>query len=381
MDSTPHPCSFAPLSVWAGLIIRNGGVPRRYWGRLARILAASALATPLRLVETVLYSPRVARVSVDHPPLFILGFARSGTTHLQNLLTRDARYGYFNTFQALTWPFSLLGKGWLQRIIEKGMEGMDEQTRPMDNVKVSMEAPQEEDLAVANATAMSFIHQLSFPQRSREMLDKYVLLGADAADDPSASLTPQELRRWDREYLRVVKKITMHAQGRPLILRNTVNTARVAHLLRLFPNAKFVHIVRNPYAVYPSLLHLYRKLLPLFQLDDYDPTAMDDLLMEAYARVMTKYLGDRELIPGGHLTEVRYEDLERDPLGELQRVYAEIELPGWEDAMPRIEGYLQTLSNYRKNRFQLDQRSQDRVRERWGFALDAWGYDLPETSV
>ena len=173
----------------------------------------------------------------------------------------------------------------------------------------------------------------------------------------------------------------MHAQGRPLILRNTVNTARVAHLLRLFPNAKFVHIVRNPYAVYPSLLHLYRKLLPLFQLDDYDPTAMDDLLMEAYARVMTKYLGDRELIPGGHLTEVRYEDLERDPLGELQRVYAEIELPGWEDAMPWIEGYLQALSNYRKNRFQLDQRSQDRVRERWGFALDAWGYDLPETSV
>lgn len=381
MDSTPHPCSFAPLSLWTGLIMRNGGVPRRYWGRLAKILAASALATPLRLVETVLYSPRVARVSVDHPPLFILGFARSGTTHLQNLLTRDARYGYFNTFQALTWPFSLLGRGWLQGIIEKGMEGMGEQTRPMDNVKVSMEAPQEEDLAVANATGMSFIHQLSFPQRSREMLDKYVLLSADTAADPSTGLTPRALRRWDREYLRVVKKITMHAQGRPLILRNTVNTARVAHLLRLFPNAKFVHIVRNPYAVYPSLLHLYRKLLPLFQLDDYDPTAMDDLLMEAYARVMTKYLGDRELIPGGHLTEVRYEDLERDPLGELQRVYAEIELPGWEDAMPRIEGYLQTLSNYRKNRFQLDQRSQDRVRERWGFALDAWGYDLPETSV
>ncbi len=76
-------------------------------------------------------------------------------------------------------------------------------------------------------------------------------------------LTDKELRQWDWEYLRVVRKVALHADSRRLLLRSTTNIGRVDRLLRLFPDAKFVHRVRNPYAVYPSLLHLYRTLLPL----------------------------------------------------------------------------------------------------------------------
>ena len=372
-----HPCSFAPLAVWVRLLIANGGVPRPYWGKLAKILAMSALAAPLRLAETLLYSAKTAGTAIAGPPLFILGFARSGTTHLQNLMTRDPHYGYFTTFQGLVPTFSLMGKGWLQRLVEKGMADMGEQTRPMDNVKIAMSTPQEEDMGLANAACMSFVHQLSFPGRTRDLFEKYVIMGESAAGEPCARLTPEDLRRWERAYLRIVRKASLHAEGKPLLLRNTPNLGRVDNLLRLFPGAKFVHIVRNPYDVYPSLLHLYRTLLPLYCLDDYDWTEMEALLVEIYRRTMTKYLRDREAIPDGHLAEVRYEDLERDPLGELERIYAALDLPDWETAKPHIDAYLQTLSGYRKNKFQPDRTVLERVSGEWAFALDAWGYEPP----
>ncbi len=107
--------------VWARLILENRGVAQPYWGSLARILAITAVATPLRLAEHLLYSRQLAKVSIKHAPLFILGFGHSGTTHLQNLMTRDPNYGYLTVFRMIVPTFSLLGRGWLKRLMEKGM--------------------------------------------------------------------------------------------------------------------------------------------------------------------------------------------------------------------------------------------------------------------
>ena len=363
-----HPSTFAPPLVWARLVLQNRGVARPFWGKLARILAATVLAAPLRLAERLLYSRQVARVSIHPSPLFLLGFARSGTTHLQNLMTRDPGYGYLTAFQMVLPTFSLVGRGWLQRLMEKGM---GEQTRPMDEVRISMDAPQEEEVALANSSHRSFVHQLSFPRQGPRLFEKYVLMGADPDGE---RLTEKELRRWDRDWLGVLRKMTFHAGGRPLLLRSTTHIGRVDHLLRLFPEAKFIHIVRNPYHVYPSLLHLYRTMLPLYRLDDYDWPEVEEFLTGAYSRMMRKYLEDRDLVPDGRLAEVRYEDLERDPMGELERLYAALGLPGWEEARPRVEAYLRTLSGYRKNDFRIDRTVIDRVNGEWRFAVDAWNY-------
>ena len=372
-----HPSTFAPPLVWARLILANRGVSPRYWGRLAQILALSALVTPLRLAEWLRHSRKLARVRFAEPPLFVLGFARSGTTHLQNLLAHDPRYGFLTAYQMVVPTFSLIGRGRLKRLMDKGMQAQGDQTRPMDQVKITLDSPQEEDVAVSNTSHRSFVHALSFPGLARRLYERYALMGGGAAEEP---LPERELRRWERDYLRVLRKMTLHAGGRPLLLRNTVSTGRVEHLLRLFPDAKFVHIVRNPYTVYPSVRHLYRTLLPLYRLDDYDWPEFEDLLAEMYVGVMKKYLADRALIPEGRLAEVRFEDLERDPLGELERVYGELDLPGWEAARPEVESYLQSLRGYRKNRFDFDPALLRRVEERWGFALREWNYAPPAGS-
>ena len=373
MDNDFHPCSFAPLSVWLRLMVDNGGVPPAYWGKAAQVLGLSALTAPLRLAEYLVHSRRVDAVELQ-PPLFVLGYARSGTTHLQNLLAQDARYGAFTTWQGATSQFALIGRGWLKRLIERGIARAGEQTRPMDNVKISLDTPQEEDLALANASPASFVHQLSFPKQTMRMLERYVLLKDDA-------MSHADVQDWERTYLRVLRKASLLADGKPLMLRNTVNTGRVDHLLRLFPHAKFIHIVRSPWAVYPSVLHLFRTLLPLYQLDHYDWGEMEAWLVEAYRQTMAKYLRDRERIPAGQLAEVRFEDLERDPLGEMARLYRQLDLPDWTTAAPAVDAYVRSLAEYQKNELSMSGANVERVRTQWGFAADAWGYQPPAVAA
>ncbi len=90
---------------------------------------------------------------------------------------------------------------------------------------------------------------------------------------------------------------------------------------------------------------------------------------------------DRESVPAGHLAEVRFEDLERNPMNELERLYAELALRGWDQARKPIRDYLGTLSGYRKNAHRIDREIIDLVDRKWGFAVEEWGYRPPDVTV
>ena len=370
-----HICSFAPLSVWLRLIARNRGVPKQYWGKLAGVLGLSLAAAPLRFAETFLYASAVAKAPIRAAPVFVLGFARAGTTHLHNLLAQDPALGYLDTFQSIVPTFSLVGRGWLQRLMARGM---GERVRPMDSMAVGLDLPQEEDIAVANASPYSVLHQVSFPNMARELHGKYMLMGwAPEGAESRGALSEREAAQWDHEYLRVVHKATIHADGRRLVLKSPVNLGRVDRLLGLFPEAKFIHIMRNPYAVYASLLHMFRTIMPLYQMDDFDFDELEEVLVEGFALAYRKYVQDRELVPPGNLAEARFENLERKPLEELERLYAELGLGGWAEAEPAIRSYLGTLTGYRKNTHRYEQPMLARVEDKWRFALEDWGYERP----
>ena len=241
----------------------------------------------------------------------------------------------------------------------------------MDNVAVSLDLPQEEEIAFANTTHLSYLHHLSFPKQTKAYFEKYVMM---------RGLTDEELAAWDRVCLDTVCKATLHANGRRIVLKNPINLARIPHLLRLFPKAKFIHIMRNPYVVYPSIMRMYRALLPSYQLDTFAWAEMENLFERNYVLMMQQYMQDRALLPKENFAEVRFEALEQDPISELERLYTELALPDWERAKKPIEDYLQTLSGYRKNRHQLDSSIIERVNQKWRFAVDAWNYQPPDAS-
>ena len=261
--------------------------------------------------------------------------------------------------------FSLISRGRLKRLMEQGMPA----TRPMDNMHVSLDLPQEEEIALANTSHLSFVHSLSFPTQIRRYFDRYVMM---------RGLTATELKHWEQTYLDVVRKATFAAGGKRIVQKSPPNLARVRHLLKLFPDARFIHIMHNPYVVYQSVVHLYRSVLPVYQLEDWEWEDVEAAIVDMYAAMMRQYMQDRAAIPAGQLVDVRFEDLEADPMAQLERIYTALSLPGWADAKGPMGAYLQTLSSYRKNRYALKPAVIDRVNEHWRFAVDAWNYQPPD---
>lgn len=358
VDSTMF--AFAPRRVWAGLFSEHPVDPE-FAARRKRTLAASAMTAPLRALERVVCRRRVAAHQMHPSPVYILGYGRSGTTHLHNLMTRDPQFGYVDLFQTIAPEFTVVGR-FLRPLLARTLPA----TRPMDNVAVSIDAPQEEELAMAASSRHSYLHYLTFPRTARHFADRYVTM---------SGLSDRDLEQWRRDYLRVVRKASYLADGRRLVLKSPVNTGRVPELRRVFPEARFIFIYRNPYVVFRSIDNLFRKLLPSQTMQEVDWQQIEDDFVALYRGMTKKYLRDAESIPSGSLVEVRFEDLEADPLAELRRIYDALGLPGFDAARPVIEGYLDTLSGYRKNTYDIDPRTIARVNAEWGFAVDRFGYD------
>ena len=85
----------------------------------------------------------------------------------------------------------------------------------------------------------------------------------------------------------------------------------------------------------------------------------------------------RDLIPAGALCEIRFEDLEKDPVGQIRRVYRELNLPDFEQALPKIEQYAASLSGYKKNVFTpLPGPVREKVSRAWTRNFREWGYPV-----
>jgi hypothetical protein len=336
--------------------------------RLLLLLTSSIASSPLRMLERIRYGRRIRAVKLP-PPIFVIGHWRSGTTHLHNLLSQDPDLGIVSMYQAMVPNCSLVSEPWLKPMLSAIVPSK----RPMDNMVWPVDAPQEEEIPLAKLTPYSFYMRSLFPMESADLFRRYVLLDGSP---------PKIAREIASKYRRILQVATLRAGGKRLVLKNPVNTARIRLLLELFPDAKFVHAVRCPYEVFSSTVHLHARILPLTTLQQVPLTPSSPIILSIYEDMMQRFLDDRARIPPGNLVEVRYEDLERDPLGQLRRVYDTLGLPGFAQAEPPIRKYVESQRSYEKNKLRLSEENRRLVTEHWGFAFRAFGYrsdaDTPE---
>ncbi len=243
--------------------------------------------------------------------------------------------------------------------------GKSHPTRLIDNIPLLMDSPQEEEFAISNMSPHSWMHLYTFPHRASYFFHRYAL-----SDD----LPAESAGEWAETYLTFLRKVTLRAGGRRLVLKNPVNGGRIRQLLEMFPEARFIHMVRNPYDLLPSIMWVYRTVLPRSQVQRIGQAQIEDHVLQSSARLMQKYLDDRALIPAQNLIEVRFEELERAPLEQVRKVYDSLSLPGLAEAEPALRAYLASIQGYQKNRYRPNGETIDKVNRHWGFVFDQWGY-------
>jgi hypothetical protein len=359
-----HPLFGISLRHWIHLLEKNGGVDRPYLGKAVFITLTSLGTAPARLLFRLKYKKKIMATTLPSPPIFIIGHWRSGTTYLHELLSQDPQFFHISLWNTLLPDSFLLLEPWknfLSHFLPK--------KRPMDEIAVEMDGPYEDEAALAVLYPWSFFHCLHFPKNAEEQYLKSIHF---------QGLSPEEKTLWKTTYLSFIKTVSLANQGKRLLSKNPPHTARISTLLELFPDACFIHIYRSPYKVYLSTKKMRRNVLETLALQTASEVEIEQQIIHNYIRTMTSYFEQKDQIPPGNLVEMRYEDLVADPIKQITLIYSQLRVPGLEKALPEMRKYLKKQSDYKTNKYTIDNKIIELVNKNWGFTLDRWKYPPPK---
>jgi omega-hydroxy-beta-dihydromenaquinone-9 sulfotransferase len=361
-----QPLAGCSSRVFLKLLLDNGGVDFEYIPRALLISLLSAMGGGIRAAERKWYKQKIEPLPLADDPIFVIGHWRSGTTFLHNLISQDEHLGYISNYQAWLPEQSLKIRPIPRQLFKLSLPTK----RPMDNVALTLDSPQEEEYSLGNLGMFGFYQGWSFPRKLSTYFDRHVLF---------EGVTPDYIEQWKKAYLKIVKLASYKNQGKRLILKNPANTARIKVLLELFPNAKFIHIYRNPYTVYQSTQNFYRKLLPTYTFQSFSEPEMGDNVLVFYQKLMQRFFETQSLIPQENLIEIKYEDLETNPMGEVAKIYSQFGL-AFEPMKPRLEDYLAAQPCYSKNQYGFEPEVVEKVARYCQVAIERWGYEAPTLS-
>jgi omega-hydroxy-beta-dihydromenaquinone-9 sulfotransferase len=321
--------------------------------------------TALGQVQRAVYAGRTKRAELE-PPVIILGHWRSGTTLLHELLILDQRHTFSNTYECLE-PNHFLLSSWF---VTKAFHWLMPPNRPMDNMALGWESPQEDEFALCNLGVPSPYLTIAFPNEPPQYPEYLDLEGVSAADR----------ERWKTILLRFLKHVTLRRPGR-MILKSPPHTARVKILLEMFPDARFINIVRDPYVVFPSTMHLWQRLYKIhgLQVPTYD--GLVEHVFETFTRMHDRLEATRHLIPADRYYEVRYEDLVGDMLGQVRSIYTRLDLGDIAPALPALRNYVEGVKDYQTNRYHLAPLLRREISRRWRPFFERYGYEIQPDNV
>lgn len=348
-------------SVWWKHLKRNRFlVSPRFLARVALISVASPVNSSFSRRDERAFGEGIAKTEIA-PPVILLGHWRSGTTLLQRYFALDERYSYPNFYQCV-FPRGFLHS---EETNKKKWADMLPRTRIFDRMENSFDAPAEDEFALCSLTGLSPYMGWSFPRRW---------------DDYYRYLTfrdvPNEERDEWKEAIRFFVQKIQYKTGKPVVLKSPPHTCRIKLLREVFPQAKFVHIHRNPYAVFPSTRKMLLTFLRSTQLQSFDPSTIDERILSIYREMYDVYFEERDSIPAADFCEVGYEELEQSPIEEMRRIYDHLDLPDFPDFQPALEAHVDAQAQYQKNRFpELPEELRARIREACAASLEEWSYE------
>ncbi len=316
-------------------ISSDKSVDKNYKRKFFLTKAVSKILGIPRVFEERHYNRKIDKLQIDKPPLFIIGFWRSGTTVLHNLLCQNPDFGYVNTFQAVFPNHCFMNQWWIRNIAKFLLP----EKRPGGDMKFDFKLPQEEEVALGNMQHISFYNFFYYPNELESSIMKSLYFKGISKD---------EFEQWKQNYLRLVKIALINTNGKRFVSKNPPNTFRIKTILELFPDAKFIYIHRNTYQTLYSFQRFINSVHEGVKYQDYDIDLHNIKLIELYKLMIEQYRKDKHLIPAGNLVDIKFEVFENNMVPEIERIFEAFELPGYEKARPAIENYHNEISGYKR---------------------------------
>ena len=92
---------------------------------------------------------------------------------------------------------------------------------------------------------------------------------------------------------RFVKTVALRNPKKRIVLKSPQHLGRVGVLLEAFPDARFVHIVRDPHAVFPSTVKLWKALFEIHALQTPRFEGLEEHVLSQLRAPLRRFERDR----------------------------------------------------------------------------------------
>ena len=315
----------------------------------------------LRRLSEAKYAKRAEELKLDTPPVFILGHWRTGTTLLHDLFAADPKLAYPTTYECFFPHHFLISEGRLDRAFKILLP----KRRPQDDVPVGFDRPQEEEFALMMLGLPSPYLTMAWPRFGPADNEYFDFKGV-----------PEQARKaWADGFMWFYRRLVLKHRKR-LVLKSPPNTSRLQVLTELFPDARYVYLVRNPINLFSSTVKLWRALYStqgLHNPPQLDPW-LDDYVLDTLALMTEAYERDRHLIPEDRRVELRFEDFIKDPIASMRDIYTRLGIPCFEQAEGKMRAFLADRAEHSVSKYRLPEPLWRKIVDRMGPFIDRYGY-------
>lgn len=355
---------YSLLNIFRVLLDNKFRVHPKYYLRFWYAIGLNLVTLPLRVIQKIRFHSKIKNTEIKTDPIFIIGHYRTGTTYLMTLMAYDKTKGYVSNIEGYATLFYLAFPKFTRWIIESSLPDV----RPMDNFIMGADEPTEEEYCLGTYTRYGYYTGFIFP-RNFDLYTRFLTFEG----------MPKHLEKWKKKYYYLVQMLTLGHKGKQLFLKNPTNSYRIPHILKMFPNAKFIHTYRNPYKTYSSTLRFFDEVFAIFTLQTWDKEKMKQDILDNYKLLYEYHEKDLHLIPEDRIVHVKYEEFIKEPAANMERIYKELNIEGWDEYKDDIIAYAESQKReYKPNVHITDDDVIRRVNEHWDFMREKYGYERLE---
>ncbi|MDO5580336.1 MAG: sulfotransferase [Planctomycetia bacterium] len=326
------------------------------------ISGLSVVNSGLTFGQKLFYGGKIRRTALKSDPVFIIGHWRSGTTLLHEYMIRDKQFTFSDTYVCFA-PSHFLFSGPLFR---PWVQWLMPAKRPMDNMVAGLERPQEDEFALCAYGLPSPYLDILYPNTPPIDPDYLTL----------RKITPDQRKHWLDVFEYFLKTLTV-ADNKTIILKSPPHTGRIRTILERFPNAKFVHINRNPYTLFPSTYTLWMKLAQTHGVQHPKGIGLEEKILSNFEEMYAAFEEDLPLLKPNQFYDVSYDELVKEPVALLEKIYGTLEIDGFEESREAFANFASTQKSYKKNKFQISPEIQEAISRRWSGYIQKYGYEAP----
>jgi len=336
-------------------------------GRVAcRQSLTMALESRFALYRHRVNHPEIVDVPIEKP-LFIVGFPRTGTTILFNLLAQD--------------PANRAPLGWEIQFPNPPPETATYATDPrierarkyfgqMDTMAPSLASMHEVGADLPQECMPILAHSMLSPQANVAFnIPSY----QDWVDEQDAG----PAYAYHRHFLQ-------HLQSRHMkdrwVLKSPVHLATLDALLDEYPDARLIFTHRDPAKTIPSLASLVYTVRGIVT-DSVDPKKVGPEQLDWWAKSLDHAMEVREkhADKADQFMDIQFEEVIADPVAALARAYEHFDIPWSDEVGARMRGFLadNPRGKHGSHRYELGDFAIElgQIRER--FANYCRAYDIP----